>query len=218
MATLFAMEAQQGLDFPKPLTEEFKPARIAEFVGLEKQKKILASLAKNPRPCGLLFRGATGTGKTSMAYALASELSADVWHVGSQDCKVDRLKEISARCWYVPSAGLRSFHVVIVDEADKMSDAAQLYLLSKLDGTDPCPSTIWIFTCNGTEGLEKRFLDRCIPLPDFNSYGAVNEIADLLARVWSIKAPSATCPNFKKLASGSVRESLQRLESELLGV
>jgi Cdc6-like AAA superfamily ATPase len=218
MATLFAMEAQQGFTYPKTLAEEFKPARIADFVGLEKQRKIMANLVKNPRPCALLFRGATGTGKTSLAYAFANELSADVWHVGSQDCKVDRLKEVSARCWYVPSAGLQSFHVVIVDEADKMSDASQLYLLSKLDGSEPCPNTIWIFTCNSTDGLEKRFLDRCIPVPDFNTYGASEAIAELLARVWQAKAPSATAPNFKKLASGSVRESLQRLESELLAV
>jgi replication-associated recombination protein RarA len=215
--TLFA-EPQAALGFPKPLTEEFKPVRIAEFVGLEKQKKILGNLAKNPRPCALLFKGSSGTGKTSLAYAFASELNADVWHVGSQECKVDRLKEIVARCYYVPSAGLQSFHVVIVDEADVMSDASQKYLLSKMDGTESCPNTIWIFTCNGTDGLEERFLSRCIVLPDFNSYGAGNEIADFLARVWQAKAPCATAPNFKKLACGNVRESLQRLETELLAV
>jgi DNA polymerase III delta prime subunit len=166
----------------------------------------------------LLFKGSSGTGKTSLAYAFAAELDADVWHVGSQDCKVDRLKEISARCFYVPKAGLQSFHVVIVDEADVMSDAAQKYLLSKLDGTENCPNTIWIFTCNSTEGLEERFLSRCLVLPDFNSYGAGDEIAGFLARVWKAKAGTAEAPNFKKLACGNVRESLQRLETELLAV
>ena len=33
---LFEMESQQGFDYPKPLTEEFKPVRLADFIGLEK--------------------------------------------------------------------------------------------------------------------------------------------------------------------------------------
>jgi hypothetical protein len=128
------------------------------------------------------------------------------------------LKEIVARCYYVPSAGLNSFHVVICDEADCASPAAQNYLLSKLDGTEPCPSTIWIFTCNSVERFEDRFISRCIVLPDFNGYGASAEVCDLLARVWNLKAPDAVAPNFKRMASGNVCEALQRLESELLAV
>lgn len=213
---LFEMESQTALGFPKPLTEEFKPARLADFVGLEKQRKILAGFLARPYPVAMLFKGSSGTGKTSMAYALANELDATVWHVGSQDCRVDRLKEISNHCNYIPQAGLHGFHVVIVDEADVMSDAAQKYLLSKTDGTEPCPNTIWIFTCNGTDGLEERFLSRCTIKLEFNSYGAGDAIAEFLAKVWCVKAPSATAPNFKKLACGNVRESLQKLEVELL--
>jgi replication-associated recombination protein RarA len=218
MATLFCMEAQTAISFPRSLTEEFKPTRIAEFVGLDKQKKILANLVKNPRPCALLFKGSSGCGKTSLAYAFAAELNADIWHVGSEECRVDRLKEIVARCYYVPSAGLHSFHCVIVDEADVMSDASQKYLLSKLDGTEPCPNTIWIFTCNSVERFEDRFLSRCLVLPDFNGYGASADVCELLARIWRVKAGQAEAPNFKRMASGNVREALQRLESELLAV
>jgi hypothetical protein len=57
-------------------------------------------------------------------------------------------------------------------EADVMSGAAQKYLLSKLDASEPVPNTIWIFACNAVGRLEERFLSRCSKLPDFNSYGA----------------------------------------------
>ena len=218
METLFAMQSQTAMDYGRPLTEEFKPTRIADFVGLDKQKRILSAFVAKPYPVPMLFEGDSGTGKTSMAYALAAELNATVWHVGSQDCRVDVLKDISHNCHYVPKAGLKGFHVVIVDEADVMSDAAQKYLLSKLDGTEPCPNTIWIFTCNSTDGLEKRFLSRCIIKLEFNSYGAGDAIADLLSRIWTAKAGTAEAPNFKRLACGNVRESLSRLETELLAV
>jgi replication-associated recombination protein RarA len=215
--TLFEMTAQTGLQFPKSLTEEFRPLCISDFVGLEKQKKLLSNLVKQPRPCALLFKGTSGSGKTSMALAFAAELNATVWHVGSQECKIDRLQEIVAHCHYVPQSGLNGFHVVVVDEADCMSDAAQKYLLSKLDSTGTIANTIWIFTANAIDKLEDRFLSRCLTL-DFNSYGAGSEIADLLARIWRDKAPDAQAPNFKRLACGNVRQSLQNLEAELLSV
>jgi len=43
-------------------------------------------------------------------------------------------------------------------------------------------------------------------------------IAEFLARIFREKAGDATAPNFKKLACGNVRESLQRLETELLAI
>jgi replication-associated recombination protein RarA len=207
--------------FPKSLTEEFRPRRIAEFVGLEKPKKILGKLLAQPRSCALLFLGAPGTGKSTLAMAFAAELGAELTHIGSQECKLDVLQDTVSRCQRVAfnftTGKAATFHVVLVDESDCMSDAAQKFLLSKLDSTEACPRTLWIFTCNSTDRLEERFLSRCLKL-DFNSYGSGSEIADLLARIWASKAGDAPAPNFKRMACGNVRESLQRLEVELLAV
>jgi replication-associated recombination protein RarA len=217
METLFAMESQQSIGFPKPLTEEFRPLRICDFVGLEKQKKVLTNLVRKPRPCALLFVGNSGSGKTTLAQAFSCELNATLWEVGSQECSVDRLRELVFHCSFVPKAGLSGYHVILVNEADCMSDAAAKFLLSKLDSSGQLSNVIWIFTCNSTDKLEERFLSRCLNPGSFNSYGAGNDIVDLLSRVWKAKAPaSAEVPNFRKLTCGNVRESLQRLEVELL--
>jgi replication-associated recombination protein RarA len=201
--------------FPQPLAEKYRPRRIAEFAGLEKQRKILSKLAAHPYPSAWLFVGPPGVGKTSMALAIAEEMRAETHHIGSQQCRLDVLEETVRRCHYVPLSG--GFHVVICDEADAMSDAAQKYLLSKLDSSEPVPNTIWIFTCNATDRLEARFLSRCRVL-EFSSYGLNGSLVELLRRIWQTEASGAPEPNFSKLSQGNnVRESLMRLELEMMG-
>lgn len=110
-------------------------------------------------------------------------------------------------------------HLVLIDEGDQMTAAAQLYLLSKLDATDFPPQTIFIITCNATDGLEKRFLSRCI-LVEFSSYGTSKEATALLEKVWDAEAPQgADRPNFARIvkdACGNVRAALMALQNELL--
>jgi DNA polymerase III gamma/tau subunit len=220
MSTLFATSQQEGLAFPKSLTEDFKPQSIAEFVGLAKHKAILAKLAANPRPCGLLFFGGPGTGKTSMGFAYARAIDAEIHHLPSQDCKLDTLQSVAAMCNRYPydfqTGKSCRWHLCLIDEADLLSPAAQNYLLSKLDGTAPCPQTIWILTANSVDKFEDRFLSRLIQLPKFNGYSAGNDVRGLLERIWNERAAGAPLPDFSRVPTSNVREALLWLEVELL--
>lgn len=206
--------ATATLNFPQSLTEAYKPQTLTEFCGLEKQRKILTNLAANPRPCALLFEGASGTGKTSMAYAFARAIGAEVKHIGSQEATVENVKEVVRMCHYVPLSG--GWHVVIIDEVDRASSATQLYLLSKLDGTEPCPNTVFVFTANETESLQDRFLSRTIRLPKFNAYGASESVRQLLSRIWRERAGDAPEPDYSRVPTSNVREAIQWMELELL--
>jgi DNA polymerase III delta prime subunit len=109
-------------------------------------------------------------------------------------------------------------HLVLVDEADQMSPAAQVSLLSKLDSTNFPPNTIFVFTCNATDRLEQRFLSRCRVL-EFSSYGMSAGLVELLARVWAAEN-GGTTPNLARIvkeSNNNAREALMRLETELLG-
>jgi len=209
---------QTGFQYPEPLTEKYRPRKIASFVGLEKSRRILAKFAANPYSASWLFVGPPGTGKTTMGLALADELRAELHHIPSQQCTVDAIHDTVRRCWYVPQAG--TFHLVLVDEADRMTPAAQLALLSKLDSTAFPPQTVFVFTCNSTDGLEPRFLSRCRVL-EFSSYGTAEEIASLLRAVWDAETdtPADGPPNFARIVKDShnnVRDALMRLELEIL--
>jgi replication-associated recombination protein RarA len=194
MGDLFNSNIQPTLSFPESLTESYKPRDISAFVGLAKHKAILTKLAVNPRSCGLLFWGGAGCGKTSMAFAFSRAIDAEIHHAPSQDCKLETLQNIVAMCHRVPydfqTGKTCKFHAVVIDEADLLSSAAQNYLLSKLDGTAPCPSTIFILTANSIDKFEDRFISRLIQLPKFNGYGSGEDIRGLLTRIWKERAPA----------------------------
>ena len=213
---------QTAFAFPQPLAEKYRPTRIADFVGLDKAKRILGKLAANPYPSAWLFLGSSGTGKTTMALALAGEMPAELHHIPAKECSLERVQEVCGQCYYSPRSDdwkpVR-FHVVLVDEADQMTNAAQLAFLSKLDSTAFPPNTIFIFTCNSTESLEKRFLSRCRTI-EFSSYGMAAQISSLLASIWDSETDNAPeRPNFARLVKDStnnVRDALMSLEVEIM--
>ena len=209
---------QSGFAFPQPLAEKYRPRRIADFVGLEKVKKIMDRFAAKPFPSAWLFVGTPGLGKTTMALALAEELGAEVHHIPSQQCNVANVENAIRQCWYAPLKP-GGFHVVLVDEADQMSTAAQLAFLSKLDATAFPPQTIFIFTCNETDRLEKRFLSRCRVL-EFSSYGLNGQGAEYLRQMWEAEGGGLdAAPDFARIMKNTcnnLRDTLMHLEVELL--
>jgi replication factor C subunit 2/4 len=216
------MTPQIVFDFPMPLSEKYRPQRIQDFVGLDKAKRIVAAFIAKPYQSAWLFVGASGTGKTTMALALAAETPAELHHIPAKECTLEAVQDVCRRCHYSPRQPDNwkpvRFHVVLIDEADQMSNAAQLALLSKLDATAFPPNTIFIFTCNTTDNLERRFLSRCRTI-EFSSYGLATEISGLLSNIWERETHSSDRPNFQRIVKDScnnVRDALMTLETEIL--
>jgi replication-associated recombination protein RarA len=211
---------QSGFTYPVSLTERYRPHSLADFVGLDKVKKVLTKFAQRPFPnAAFLFVGPSGVGKTSAAIALCEMLRGELHHIPSQQCNVENVNDTVRQCHYVPRNG--TFHVVLVDEADQMSKAAQLALLSKLDATGFPPSTVFCFTCNSTEALEPRFLSRCMEL-QFQSHGMATETAKLLEAIWTAEVgDSVEKPNFLRVVQASknnVRDAINNLQVCLLSI
>jgi len=76
---------QSGFDFPASLTEKYRPRTLDAFVGLDKPKKIARYLIAHPKESAFLFSGPSGTGKTTLALALAELMPAELHHVPSQE-------------------------------------------------------------------------------------------------------------------------------------
>ena len=215
------------------LVEKYRPLTIESFSGIQKPKAVLTAFVQNPFVSAWILTGQAGTGKTTMAFAVAHELGArqeiggGVYHVPARKCDLDMIDRTVAQCFYAPMTG-SPWNVVIIDEADAMTKPAQLALLSKLDSADPPPSTIWFFTCNSTAALEDRFLSRC-RLLKFTTDDLAEPAAKLLQRVWRKETQERhkadrrrripEPPDFNaiiKEARMNVREALNLLELELL--
>ncbi len=144
------------LPFPQSLAEKYRPETSPILSDWTNLSAFSASLPRSHiRPLGYLL-GPSGVGKTSMAQALCAEIKGELTHIPSQKCTAQAIEEACYHCHFVPLTG--GFHVVLIDEADRMTPAAQLALLSKLDATAFPPNTVFIITCNSTDGLEPRFL------------------------------------------------------------
>lgn len=196
------------------LVEKYRPTKIADFIGVDTAREDAASLIASPYSSAWTFVGASGTGKTTLAQAIAAELGAQVHHIASQNCTVETVKNLRHSLAFAPMFGSR-WHVVIVDEADEMSDAAENAWLSLTDSTNRPVDTIIIFTCNSTEKLKQRFLSRT-EVVEFSTYGIQKDAAELLADVWLKETGGAVPnPNFARIvkeANGNIRESLQVLQ------
>jgi replication-associated recombination protein RarA len=216
---------QAGFTFPESLSDKYKPARVADFMQVF-PRKVMLSLLANPKPSAWYFLGASGLGKTEMALAVAAEMPAQVHHVASKECDLERVRRLKLACNFVPHDMFNpdrrcKMHVVIIDEADQMSPAAQLAFLSLLDATGFPPSTVFIFTGNSTEGLEARFMSRVKLLP-FSKEGMAPKIVELLASIWAQEGGTAeNAPNFTRLVKDScnnVRDAINTLEVELMAL
>lgn len=199
---------------PQSLVEKWSPRRIQDFCGLAKVKEGLLRFCENPYSASFVFKGDSGTGKSSMARIISDNIGAELTHVPAQECSVDNLRRIIQFCHYAPMSG-KLFHLVLVDEADSMSKAARDFLLSPLDKLPPY--TVFIFTCNSVESFEPRFMSRSMVL-DFSNYGIQKEATELLTRIWECEAPGIVPPDAKRLvkeSNGNVRQALKALEWEL---
>jgi len=208
----------------KQLVDKYRPISIDQFVGIETPRAIMTAFVANPYSSSWLFLGESGTGKTTLAFAVAfalgarQEIGGGIYHIPARACDLETIDKVVHLCYMTPMIGA-PFNIVIIDEGDQMTRAAQLRLLSNLDSSDPPPNTIWFITLNDLTNLEVRFRSRC-KLLEFDTKGLLDPGIDLLSRIWRAESPKkAKTPDFAAMMRDSqcnLREALNLLETEIL--
>jgi DNA polymerase III gamma/tau subunit len=155
------------------LADKHRPATWEEVVGQDKVVSRLRALTKRGGLAGRAYwlSGQSGTGKTTIARLIATEV-ADDWgtvEVDAGECTLSRLRELEAES-HLSCVGEKPGRAFVVNEAHGLRKDAIRQLLVMLERIPP--HVVWVFTttCEGQDALFEDFddasplLSRCLRL------------------------------------------------------
>lgn len=140
--------------------EKYRPKTLAEYVGNDALKaKVAQYIAEQDIP-HLLFYASSGTGKTSLAKLITSAIKCDVMYINASD--ENSIETVRTKIkGFASSIGFNDLKVVILDEGDYLSPAAQAGLRNLMETFSV--STRFILTGNYQERIIEPILSRLQP-------------------------------------------------------
>jgi DNA polymerase III gamma/tau subunit len=140
------------------LAQELRPKSLDEVVGQEHVKTAIRKGIEGG--CQRwLFHGPTGTGKTSLAHIVARGMgSEEVFELNAAELGIEEISELVKQINCYPMRG--KYRVIILDEAQALTDAAKSALLKPLEN-DSDPVNVWILCTMEVKKLHRALRDRC---------------------------------------------------------
>ena len=138
--------------------EKYRPTDLSTYVGNEHLKeKVKVYLESEDVPHLLLF-GKAGTGKTTLAKIITSNIDCDYMYINASDeNKVDDVRNKIKT--FASSVGFKSLKVIILDECDYLTPNAQAALRNLMETfSKHCR---FILTCNYVERIIDPIQSRC---------------------------------------------------------
>jgi len=138
--------------------EKYRSTTLEQYIGNETVKSRIADcIAKNDIP-HFIFSGTAGTGKTTLAKLIVSNIKCDYIYLNASDENgIDVIREKVKG--FASSASFQPIKIVILDEADFLTQPAQAALRNIIE--EYSSNTRFVLTCNYIERLIEPLQSRC---------------------------------------------------------
>src|SRR5574341_1053352 len=151
-------------------TEKYRPRKLEEIVDQKDIITGITNLVRSPDIPHMLFSGPAGVGKTTAALCIAREILGDEWRKNTLELNAsdergikmvrERVKEFAASVKLTIDKDFDKPKIIILDEADEMTQDAQTALRRIIE--DSARTTRFIIICNYLSQIIEPIQSRCV--------------------------------------------------------
>jgi replication factor C small subunit len=201
--------------------EKYRPKTLDEVVGLKDITESLKAFMKNPKTMPhLMLAGVPGTGKTTIALAIAHELYGQNWRSFTLELNAsdergidtvrDRIKDFSR---YSRSGfGDIPYALIILDECDQMTGPAQTALRRIMETSSR--TSRFILICNQSSKIIEPIQSRCA-IFRFSRLDkqAMKEHLQCIARKEKVDLQPEAAERIVEFSEGDLRHAINALQT-----
>jgi len=201
-----------------PLVEKYRPQRLDDIVGNRNQIIFLKKFIETGKIPNLLLNGEPGGGKTSAVIAFAKEYLGDLYgdyclDLNASDERGIEVVRSKIKIFSQRRACNDKMKLIILDESDNMTNAAQLALRRIMEQYSE--TTRFFFTCNNIDNIISSIQSIC----KIMFFGRIEkeDIIERLGQISGMEGISVRRDGLESIVDLSVsrtdlREMLNKLE------